>query len=622
MMVHALWNDVRIETLPAALVNHLWQSTAVAGAAWMLTLALSKNHARTRYWVWIVASLKFLVPISLFIAAGEWLRCMVVTPIEKPVLALAMEQITQPFQQVEFFDTARMTASAHRPFAIPALMLAIWACGVLFVAVGWVRAWLQVRSAVRKASPLAIAADIPARLSTSLMEPGIVGIFRPVLILPKGIVDRLTPEQLDAIVAHEMCHVRSRDNLTYALHMIVETLFWFYPPVWWIGTRLLDERERACDEAVLEAGSEAQIYAEGILNVCKFYVESPMACAAGVTGSDLKKRIVRIMTRHATRNLDISRKFLLVAAGLTAVAIPLALGLVRVGQVRAQGGADDVASDTPKYEVASIKPFKPIGMMMQVELSMNPDGISASGLSLSMLLHQTFGVSDDRIQNEPNWAKSDRFDIEAKVAPSDAARLKDLNLDQRWAMMLPVLQDRFALKFHRETKDVVVYTLVVAKGGAKLQTAKAPDAGEMQPMGQEEGKGGQAAPHGGPSGTGGMGQSTMRISPQGMTLDGEGATMEQLVHTIAQQLGSTVVDKTGLTGTYDYTLSWMPERGAGPMMRTPDGGPPPGGGESASAETGPSLVSALQDQLGLKLVAQKEKMDVIVIDHVEQPSQN
>jgi uncharacterized protein (TIGR03435 family) len=606
----------------AAMVDHLWQSTAVAGTAWMLTLALRKNHARTRYWVWIVASIKFLVPISLFIAVGEGLRSMVSTPIEKPVIAVAMEKITQPFQQPQFFETARMTVSAHRPLAIPALMLAIWVCGAFFVAVGWVRAWLQVRSAVRKASPLAIAADIPARLSTSLMEPGIVGIFRPVLILPKGIVNRLTPEQLDAIVAHEICHVRNRDNLTYALHIIVETLFWFYPPVWWIGTRLIDERERACDEAVLQAGSEAQVYAEGILNVCKFYVESPIACTAGVTGSDLKKRIVRIMTRHVTRNLDLSRKFLLSAAALAAVALPLALGLVRVSQVRAQGGAENATADLPRYDVASIKPFKPAGMMMQMGMRMNPDGISATGLSLSMLLHQTFGVSDDRIQNEPEWARSDRFDIDAKVAPSDAPKLKDLDLDQRWAMMLPVLQDRFALKFHRETKDVEVYTLVVAKGGARLQAAKPPIAGELQPMDGLEGKGGPATPNGAPSGIGGMGRSMMRISPQGMTLDGQGATMEQLVHTIAQQMGSTVVDKTGLTGTYDYTLTWMPERGAGPMMRTPDGGPPPSGGESATTETGPSLFSALQDQLGLKLVAQKVQMDVIVIDHIEQPSPN
>jgi beta-lactamase regulating signal transducer with metallopeptidase domain len=94
----------------------------------------------------------------------------------------------------------------------------------------------------------------------------------------------------------EMCHVRRRDNLTAANHMVVEAAFWFYPLVWWIRARLVEEREQACDEAVLQSGSDAEVYAEGILNVCKFYVESPLACVSGISGADLRKRVVRIMT--------------------------------------------------------------------------------------------------------------------------------------------------------------------------------------------------------------------------------------------------------------------------------------------------------------------------------------
>src|SRR4029077_8104902 len=99
-------------------------------------------------------------------------------------------------------------------------------------------------------------------------------------------------------LAHELCHVRHRDNLTAAIHMLVEALFWFYPPVWWLGARLIDERERACDEEVLHLGGEPQVYAEGILKVCKSYLETPMACVSGISGSDLKKRIMRIMAKR------------------------------------------------------------------------------------------------------------------------------------------------------------------------------------------------------------------------------------------------------------------------------------------------------------------------------------
>ena len=94
--------------------------------------------------------------------------------------------------------------------------------------------------------------DIGTADGRESVEPGVFGIRRPVLVLPRGIVDRLSTEQLDAIVAHELCHMRRRDNLTAALHMAVEVTFWFHPLVWWLQTRLVEERERACDEAVLE----------------------------------------------------------------------------------------------------------------------------------------------------------------------------------------------------------------------------------------------------------------------------------------------------------------------------------------------------------------------------------
>ena len=111
------------------------------------------------------------------------------------------------------------------------------------------------------------------------------------LLLPEGIANRLTPEQLQTILDHELCHVRRRDNLTAAIHMLVESVFWFHPLVWWIGARLVEERERACDEQVLRSGNEPRAYAEGILKVCQFYLASKLACVAGVSGAQLKMRI-------------------------------------------------------------------------------------------------------------------------------------------------------------------------------------------------------------------------------------------------------------------------------------------------------------------------------------------
>jgi uncharacterized protein (TIGR03435 family) len=178
--------------------------------------------------------------------------------------------------------------------------------------------------------------------------------------------------------------------------------------------------------------------------------------------------------------------------------------------------------------------------------------------------------------------------------------MKDLTLNERWAMMLPVLVDRFGLKFHRETRDVEVYTLVVGKGGSKMKEVQT-DAPDVK---------------------GGMGRAMMRFSMDEMALEGHGASMESLAHAIEQQLGGTVVDKTGLTGRYDYTLKWSREGGAGSAVPFGPKSGAPDGGESPAASTAPPLFTAIQEQLGLKLVSQKEPVEVVVIDQIQQPSPN
>jgi beta-lactamase regulating signal transducer with metallopeptidase domain len=173
----------------------------------------------------------------------------------------------------------------------------------------------------------AITRHIELKISESTLEPGILGIFRPVFLLPMGISNRLSDAQLKAIITHELCHVRRRDNLAATLHMLVEAVFWFHPLVWWIGARFVDERERACDEEVLKLGSDPQAYAEGILKVCEFYVESPPFCAAGVTGSNLKKRIEAIMTHGTAYKVEAGKRLLLAAMGLAAVTVPISIGV-------------------------------------------------------------------------------------------------------------------------------------------------------------------------------------------------------------------------------------------------------------------------------------------------------
>ncbi|HEX4027043.1 MAG TPA: M56 family metallopeptidase, partial [Rhizomicrobium sp.] len=139
---------------------------------------------------------------------------------------------------------------------------------------------------------------------------------------------QLSPAEMDAILAHELCHLRRRDNLLAALHMLVEGLFWFNPLVWWIGRRLVEERERACDEAVVAAGIRPLVYAEGILKTCRFYVQSPLACASGVSGADLKVRLGAIMAQRPVMELHPAQGLLLMLASTAVVMLPLSAGMM------------------------------------------------------------------------------------------------------------------------------------------------------------------------------------------------------------------------------------------------------------------------------------------------------
>jgi beta-lactamase regulating signal transducer with metallopeptidase domain len=301
----------------SALTSHLWQSTWFAVAVGLLTLGFRGNRARVRYGMWLCASVKFLLPFSVLIGAGARLPA----PSRVPI---TFERVTVALAQPATFVAVTPRATDWRPAALAA----VWCCGFAAILLVRLRGWRRVRAALRASAPMAIAAGVEVRSSPGLLEPGVVGLLRPVLLLPDGIVERLSAKQLEAVLAHELCHVHRRDNLAAGLHIVVEALFWFHPLVSWIGARLVEERERACDEGVLSLGSEPTVYAGAILGVCKLYVESPLACVSGVTGADLKKRIEGIMTNRIGNTLSLTKKLLLMSAGGAALAAPVIMGVV------------------------------------------------------------------------------------------------------------------------------------------------------------------------------------------------------------------------------------------------------------------------------------------------------
>lgn len=589
-----------------AIGNHLWQSTLFVAAVAGLAIALRGNRARTRYWLWLAASLKFLFPFSLLVSAGSYLSVSHAPTATKTVFYSAFEQLGQPFATP---DVASVANFAPAPIAAnPAthylpLVLVVWLLGSLAVLLVWIVRWHRISAIAKSGTPLqegpaaAIVAELQkndaaqdkvAIVSTSAtIEPGIFGIFRPILLWPATISGQLTEAHTESIVAHELCHVRRRDNLTATLHMLVESLFWFHPAVWWLGSRLVEDRERACDEAVVESGREPHVYAESILKVCEYCVESPLPCVPGVSGADLKRRVASIMSHRPARTLSFGRKLLLGVAIVLAIAAPILAGALRISQNTSSSFTPD--SSTPTYASVSIKPntsgSEHVGLMFK------PGEFASTNASLQQVIRTAYHVEDDRIIGAPDWLASEKYDVVAKEEAPINSPL-DLDASRQGPMLQAMLADRLKLAVHRETRSISVYALVVAPGGPKLREAKP---GEVYTKGPK-----------GPDG----------VSHQGMWFDhgamvGQGIGIDALLFHISRNLKRTVLDETGLPGKYDFTLQNPP----GTTLGIDNVPPPPESYEVA-------LSAALESQLGLKLEPRTARLEVLVIDHVERPTPN
>lgn len=227
------------------------------------------------------------------------------------------------------------------------------------------------------------------------------------------------------------------------------------------------------------------------------------------------------------------------------------------------------------------------------------DEYSAENISLLYLIRTAYGlfnVPDDAFEGIPKWAKTERFDIVAKVNAADVNELHKITRAQRGMMLQALLADRFELRVHFRSKELPVYALVIAKKGPKLEQAKP---GAVDPGGSKT------------AGDPKQGGGSLRIAPG--ELLGQAADMWVLKAMLTQIVGRTVLDKTGLTGNYNFKLNWTPDENLAAS------GSATGNIDDSSA---PSIFAALQEQLGLKLKSQKGPVEVLVVDHVERPSEN
>ena len=239
---------------------------------------------------------------------------------------------------------------------------------------------------------------------------------------------------------------------------------------------------------------------------------------------------------------------------------------------------------TLTFEVASIKPSNPDAKGSQIQF-MPGGGLRMTNVPLRSMITFAYDVRDFQLSGGPGWVGTERFDITARSDAESAKGLEDIAKmtdaqrrtvrEQMGEKLSSLLADRFQLVVHKETKDQPIYALVVSKSGPKLQEVK--EAGARQGMNMGRGR-----------------------------AQGFGASVEMLVQDLSSVMGRPVIDKTGLSGKYDFVLEWTPD-----MAATGD-----------SAPVGPTIFTALQEQLGLRLESQKGPVENIVIDRAEKPSEN
>jgi uncharacterized protein (TIGR03435 family) len=321
---------------------------------------------------------------------------------------------------------------------------------------------------------------------------------------------------------------------------------------------------------------------------------------ANTKESKMERFAARIV-KHRKVMLRVGR----MAAAIMALVLVLILGIPDAVHAQAEVPKGAAAVRVYKYEVVSIKRNK-----AEFDTNGNDgtrttrDEFISKNEPLSTLIGIAYGIRhSEQLSGGPSWADSDRYDVEAKMDESVADELQKLSRDERNAIRQKMLQEllatRFNVKVHHESREFPVYFLEIAKSGSKLMEAKAEDPNAPK------------TPNGLPL----TNVIHLESGDAGATkMTGHGVSISFLAVNLERRAGHIVVDKTGLTGNYDFSMQFMPEPNA-----------PQSGGDAASSGADPGapyIFTAVETELGLKLVAGRAPIDVVVIDHAEKPSEN
>jgi bla regulator protein BlaR1 len=576
----------------------------IAGTALVL-YALRVKDARVRHSVWTAVALVML-SLPLWTAWGPEAPI----PILPPLHQTTVEGGGSPLQPSTMTSAQQGPASSIPPATRSSMprfeqvLFAVYLFGVFVflgrLALGTARANELTRHAERQDGQWTSAA---------CAAPVTIGWFSPVVILPEG-WQQWPEARLDAVLVHEQEHARRRDPLVQWVASLNRSIFWFHPAAWWLERQLSKLAEEACDAVVVFAqGCDPRQYAETLIEMARAVSRSGVrvnVAGLAMPGADLSQRIRRIV--DGVPPLHIPRKRMVCLAATCALTFAV-FAAGKPGRLR-QNASE--AARRPEFNAASVKQNKTTDLGLAFRVL--PGGrLSATNVPLKNLVGSAYQLSfgQARELKFPSGMGGQKFDIEATADGTPSH-------DEVMLMLQSLLADRFGLVVHWETQQLPVYLLMLVTPGklgpqlfSHTDNTHCREASPAQaPL--PESVLTEALPICG----GGFGQTYNHISAE--------VTMEQLAKNLSyfrSQIDRPVLDRTGLKGTFDLTFD-------APPVTLPPGAalpntPAPGTDARSPEDLDiPSIYTVLRETLGLKLEQATGPVEVLVIDHVQEPSPN
>jgi uncharacterized protein (TIGR03435 family) len=581
---------MNVVTLGAiATLNSLWQGLALALLVWLALRQLSRVNAATRHLIWWIALAAVLV---LPVIPRRTTITLPATPVAAPapprVAALPIP-VAPPYAAPP--PETPVTITGKRSTIWPYCLLAAWALVFAHRLSKIVRSYLLLRAAKRRGAEWSRPLPGTTRragllISREVRSPIAVGFLHPAVILPEGLREQLSHSELNCVLLHEAAHLARYDDWTNLLARLLDAALALHPVPWWVLRQIEREREMACDDWVVSRTGSPRSYAESLARI----VELRIAPATSVLASGIFTRQSRLLGRIEML-LRRGREFSAAAARIPVAGAAVLLAVLAVaGAVTPHWIA---FAQRVEFEVASLKlngdATGKSGEMdgfprRSGDLVMMHNSQPYSMIYYAYHLHGAYQMVDyKRLPDGWNW-----YDLDARAG-------KGATEDQVRLMMQSLLEDRFKLKVHRETREIPEFELTVAKGKSKMTPSRD---GPMTVKIQEGERTQSLTTPPGRCGTSGWKEGDHMIC--------HAATMDTFLIEIGARLGAPVVDRTGLTGTYDLNVLFMPDE----RKTDPD------------YVLVPAFPEALQETLGLKLEKGKGPVEVLVIDHMEKPSEN